>query len=97
MKILLLVPFALLLLTFAIELESIAHDTAEKALNYAEDMNYAMDCAVRGIPIKECSPELMNIDFRHEINRTIHVLEEIKHNESAMAVIYINGTAYVPV
>ncbi|MCB9361959.1 hypothetical protein H6504_00855 [Candidatus Woesearchaeota archaeon] len=78
MKELLIVPgVALLLISFAMQLESIAQDSGEKAVAYAEDMSAAMDCATHGILISECSPDLLSTNFDDELNRTQAVLTNI--------------------
>jgi len=67
----------LLLLGFANDLFQIAEDTQDKVTVFADDMNNAVDCATRGIPIEVCSPRLMEQDFTGDINRTIELNQEI--------------------
>lgn len=67
MKALLLAPIAIIIvLGFMTQLSDIAMSTSNKALNFADDMNNAMDCASRGIPVQECSPNLNKQDFTPE-------------------------------
>ncbi len=72
MKALLLAPIALLVIMgFMTQLSDIAMSTSEKALNFADDMDNAMGCASRGIPVEECSPNLNKNDFTPEKNEFI--------------------------
>jgi len=78
MKELLIYPiFAVVFLGFAMQLIDIAESTTTKTIDYAEDMSRAVDCAVRGIDLSVCSPNLMDHDFEPEINRTIKTNKEI--------------------
>lgn len=77
-KILILPAIGLIVLSLAVQLEGIAKDSSEKMVNYAKDMENAMDCALLGMPISECSPNLMETDFSGEINRTKEVLNRTK-------------------
>lgn len=80
MKALLFVPVAItIILAFVVQLSDIAISTSDKVLNYADDMDNAVDCAFRGIPILECSPDLNSVDFEPEIKEMINfrkILEE---------------------
>jgi len=79
MKSLLILPaVAILLLGVAIELEGIAQSTSDKAIEFAGDMESAMDCATVGRPIRECSPRLMDTDFTTDVNETISTLENLE-------------------
>lgn len=79
MKALILVPIvATLMLGFVLQLVDIAESSSEKTLDFADDMNLAMDCAVRGIPIQECAPDLTNHEFKSDIEKTINVLNEME-------------------
>ncbi len=78
MKQLLIAPvFVVMFLGFATQLVDIAESSSAKTLDYTKDMNDAIDCAVRGIDLSVCSPNLMNYDFEEEIDKTIKVNEEI--------------------
>jgi len=78
MKALIILPFVgLLLFPFVTELLTVAHSSQEKAVNFADDMNAAIDCATRGIPIAECSPDLMSYDFTPEMDETIEISNDI--------------------
>jgi len=59
------------------DLLDIAQSSQEKAVVFADDMNNAIDCATRGIPIEVCSPQLMSHNFDTEINQTIEINREI--------------------
>ena len=54
------------LLGFALQLTDIAESTSAKVLNYADDMNRALDCATSGISIYNCSPNLNSYDFKED-------------------------------
>jgi len=76
MRALLTVPiFFTLIFGFSMQLVDIAETTSTKAINFAEDMNKAMDCAILGKNLSLCSPDLMGYDFTPEAQRTIDVLE----------------------
>ncbi len=90
MKALLITPAVLVIvLGLAIELEGIARSSSEKALDFADDMNSAMDCARLGRPIRECSPGLYAIDFDEEIQRTLEIMDEFENIPNAT---YLNVT-----
>jgi hypothetical protein len=61
--ILIMASFAIFMLSFTIALGKIAESAANKALVFSEDMNNAVDCAVRAIPIEQCSPNLIGYNF----------------------------------
>jgi len=87
MKALLTVPiFFTLIIGFSMQLIDIAETTSTKALNFAEDMNKAMDCAILGKNISLCSPDLMGYDFTPEADRTLEILETFQSD----AAIYVN-------
>lgn len=78
MKELLLAPLAvLIILGFVTQLSDIATSTSEKALNYANEMDSAVDCAFRGVLISECSPNLVDTNFEPEIKETIDFNKKI--------------------
>lgn len=56
----------LFLIGFMLQMASIAQSTSEKVLNYADDMNAALDCAFVGRSIYDCSPSLLNYDFEED-------------------------------
>jgi hypothetical protein len=62
------VPLILsLLIGVATELTEIAESASDKVINYAEDMENALDCAFVGIPIEVCSPNLVQTDFKQDL------------------------------
>ena len=67
----------LILLTVAMQLYTIAESSSDKVVQYAEDINMAMDCALLGIPISQCSPKLLETDFTSEINQTLEILHNV--------------------
>ncbi|MBN2458499.1 hypothetical protein JXB31_05200 [Candidatus Woesearchaeota archaeon] len=78
MKALMVYPvMVIVFLGLSMELVDIAESTSEKTVAFADDMYYAVDCAVRGIDIAVCSPNLMDHDFEPEINRTVKANKEI--------------------
>lgn len=78
MKELLVLPvFGMIFLGIGLQLVDIAESTGAKAVDYAEDMNMAMDCAVRGVELEKCSPDLLEHDFEPEINRTLDASKDI--------------------
>lgn len=83
-KALVILPvFFTLIIGVAVELQSIAEDTSDKALAFASDMNSAMPCATQGIPLEQCSPELFSYDFTSEQERFLETLESLE-NESEL-------------
>jgi hypothetical protein len=62
--ILIMASFAIFMLSFSLALGKIAESAANKSLVFAEDINNAVDCAVRAVPIEECSPRLMDETFQ---------------------------------
>ena len=67
-----------ILFGLAFELIDIAETSSDKIINFAESMENALDCAIAGISIDVCSPELSSISFEPEINRFIETNERIK-------------------
>lgn len=81
-KALLTLPITMaLILGAATQLQEIAESSADKAIEFSDDMNSAMDCATKGIPIRVCSPELLEYDFDDEKESLEAVLEELQPNE----------------
>jgi hypothetical protein len=75
MKELLMIPIiATIILGFVAQLEPIAQESSDKAVEYAQDMNNAMECAAKGIPISKCSPNLMDTSFKEELDNTQKIL-----------------------
>ena len=78
MKSLIILPFIMVIvLGFAMELSSIAEDASAKTLKFADDMNRAIPCAAKGIPVEVCSPDLVATDFSPELERYLETLEKI--------------------
>ena len=72
MRFLIILPVAItIVLAFVVQLSDIAISTSDKALNYANEMDSAVDCAFRGIPVEECSPNLNSQNFEPEVNEII--------------------------
>lgn len=69
--------FAILLTSLFANLYSIAKDTSEKTVVFADDMKNAIECATRGISIYYCSPNLASSEqFETELERTRHLLND---------------------
>jgi hypothetical protein len=100
MKYLLIAPVVgMMMLGFIPELLSVAEDTQTKAIDYADDMNSAIDCATRALPLELCSPDLSSYDFTPEINRTValdkrmlEVLKEYQFENATVTIDDENGT-----
>jgi hypothetical protein len=100
MKYLLIAPVVgMMMLGFLPELLSIAEDTQDKTIAFADDMNSAIDCATRALPLELCSPGLSTYDWTPEINRTmsldqrmIEVLEDYDFNASTVNIDEEKGT-----
>ena len=58
--------FMILIISTASHLEDVAKSTSSKALAFSDEMNKAMDCATRGIPLKECAPDMVAPDLSSE-------------------------------
>lgn len=68
--------FAVLFLGFATQLMDIAESTSEKTLDFTYDMQQAVDCATRGVDMRECSPGIYSHDFDKEIKQTVDANKE---------------------
>ncbi len=60
--------FIVLILGVATQMEDIAKETSDKAIAFSDDMNDAMDCAVRGVPVSQCSPQLFEYEFSADLD-----------------------------
>ncbi len=79
MKELLIIPIiAITILGIATSLVETAEESGEKVVAYAQDMNDAMDCAFLGKPLSDCSPELLETDFKEDISKTQEEIKEIQ-------------------
>lgn len=67
--------FAILLTSLFANLYSIAKETSDKTVVFADDMKNAIECATRGISIYYCSPNLASSkQFEEELDKTNHLL-----------------------
>jgi hypothetical protein len=69
------------ILGLSIQLVSIAESTSNKVVNYAENMESALDCAFLGIDVKECAPELDRehyLELKKELNNTKEIIDKMK-------------------
>jgi hypothetical protein len=79
MKELITIPLvASLILSVSIELIAVAESASDKVINYAQDMDNALDCAFRGIDITICSPNLGKESFELELEKTKEVIDKLK-------------------
>lgn len=63
----------------------LAETSGEKATGFAHDMNSAMDCAVRGVDITVCAPNITNISFDDEAHEFLRLIDEVKVIEKGVA------------
>jgi len=69
---------------FATQLEDLALDSSEKALRFADDINEAMECATKGLPITWCSPNVTSYDFSPETEEFSAILDEMQEELSPL-------------
>lgn len=68
--------FAVLLTSLFANLYSVARETSDKTVVFADDMKNAVDCATRGISIYYCSPNLDSEQFLDDMNKTRQYFNE---------------------
>lgn len=68
----------LLIIGMATQLVDIAEDASDKTLLYAEDMTSSIDCAYLGQPLKDCSNELTETDFKQDLSQVEQELKEMQ-------------------
>lgn len=79
MKEIVFIPVAVLIVTgFVTQLADTARSTSDKALDYADKMDSAVDCAFRGVRVEECSPTLTDTNFKKDTEK----LENLTSNLS---------------
>jgi hypothetical protein len=80
MKELLIAPVVIgILLSFFVQLESIANDTSVKAIAFADDMDSGLSCVLDGKLLVDCQPELFqDYGFHENINETMDVLDDMQ-------------------
>jgi predicted membrane protein len=95
---------AVFIIGFALQLAEVAESASGKVLNFADDMNEALDCALMGVDIYQCSPELREYDFSDDLEEyrdiNLEYLNELKillenatiQQEENVVVITINKT-----
>ncbi|MFW5991059.1 MAG: hypothetical protein ACOCQX_02410 [Candidatus Nanoarchaeia archaeon] len=71
---------AILFLGFASQLMEIAESTSEKSVDFAYDMQNAVDCATKGVDMNECSPGLYEYEFDREMEDTIEANQQFIEN-----------------
>ena len=70
-------PLLVLFLSgFTLELSNIAEHTSQKVLDFSQQMDGALDCALAGVDIRVCSPQLLRTDFKPDLQ----TLEEVNAN-----------------
>lgn len=74
----------------ATQLEAVANQASQQAIDFSQDMSNAMACATHGVPIRECSPDLFSQDFDSTISEFQGVLGEL--NSSINATTEVEGS-----
>lgn len=83
-------PFVVvLILGFVLQIANIAESASEKVVNYADEINNALDCAFDGISIYECSPGLDTYNFEEDLTKYKDYNAEFLAN---ITKIFENGT-----
>lgn len=85
----------IVVLTASSQLYDIAEQSSNKAVVFAEDIEGAMDCAVQGIELSKCSPNLMNTSFREDMENYSRVLNELNENQDMVFVTMPVGKNYI--
>ncbi|MCB9370372.1 hypothetical protein H6501_02125 [Candidatus Woesearchaeota archaeon] len=75
--------FVLLISGFALGLVNIAEEVSAKSLSFASDMNSALDCAFEGRLLSECSPSLLEYDFKSDLTEYQDYNKEFLQNLSS--------------
>lgn len=84
LTVLVMIPIvAGMIATLAQELVVQAEEVSEKTIDYADQMNNALDCAFKGIPITVCSPDLVDVDFDQDLVEFQETLEDIQTEAEA--------------
>lgn len=68
----------LFFLTLTVELAVIAESASIKVIDMGNDMNDAVECAVKGVDLKICTPDIYNHNFINETRSTIDLINETK-------------------
>ncbi|HDP73992.1 MAG TPA: hypothetical protein ENN46_03510 [Candidatus Woesearchaeota archaeon] len=67
---------AVVIASLMLSLAEITDEIAGKTESFASDINSAMDCAVRGIPVAVCAPKLANTDFKSDLSEYSQLIHE---------------------
>jgi hypothetical protein len=67
---------AIVIASLMLSLVEISEEIADKTEGFAMEINSAMDCAVRGIPVHVCAPELAGADFKGDLADYNQLLQE---------------------
>ena len=80
MKELLVGPVVIgILLSFFVQLESIANDTSTQAIAFADDMDSGLNCVLDGKLLVDCQPELFtDYTFHENLNETMDLLNDMR-------------------
>jgi len=74
MNYLVILPMAIILiLATATQLYDVAESSSNKAVDFAEDMDDAIDCATHGVDMNQCSPGLYSHDFSSEHDSLVDI------------------------
>lgn len=74
----------MLFLTVGMQLVDIAEGSSDKIVSYAADMEKSIDCAVAGVPIEQCSPNLGKVSFEEDVSEFRAVLNETEEKARAV-------------
>ncbi len=84
MKVLILPLFAIILLGIASPLIQLAESSSQKTVSFATEMEHAMPCAARGIPLAQCSPDLTEYDFSEDLAQAqelnLQIIDQLREN-----------------
>ena len=86
----------LFIIGFMIQMTEIAQSTSAKVINFTSDMDNALECALNGRSIFECSPRLGNYSFKEDASEyeTLNkeYIEELKNTFENATIIDDNYT-----
>ncbi len=72
----------IVLLSYFSQMSELAENSADKAVDFAEDMNKAIDCATEARELSECSPNLFSQDFKEDIEKLQEQTKQMKKDIS---------------
>lgn len=94
-----MIPIAVLVLSgLGLQLNDIAQKASGKTISFADNAGEAVDCALLGIAIEECSPDLLEVAFEddlrefEEFNRDF--AENLSDSQSKIHLILEKGESF---